>query len=84
MRIEWKKAQTQYTSGLDLVVGNKWTVGYVGYSAFISKDDPNKYKATCKLPGIKSDFGHFATEKEAQAVIERAVNYWFEKATAEI
>ena len=83
MQTEWKEVRRQYTAGEELVVGNKWTVAIVNYDGTVSRDDTNKYKAICKLPGIKDNFGHFATEQEAKEVLERAVNYWFDKANAE-
>ena len=58
----------------------RWNVGRVFYTPFTSKDDPNKYQASCFLPGIKSDLGRYDDIKDAGARLERAVNHWIKEA----
>ena len=73
--MEWKCDTRQYTSGSILYLG-KWAVGGAHYDGTSSRDDPKKYRATCRLPGIKGGIGHFATEAEAREAAEGAVKYW--------
>lgn len=73
--MEWKTDNGQYVIGSTLHLG-KWAVGGSHYDACIDRNDPKKYRATCRLPGIKSELGHFVTDAEAREVVERAVKHW--------
>ena len=73
--MEWKTDTRQYSSGSILYLG-KWAVGGSHYDSARNRDDPNKYRATCRLPGIKGEIGHFATDAEAREKVEGAVTYW--------
>lgn len=56
-----------------------WEVGSVYYDAGRAKNDPNKWAAACKLPGIKSLLGHFESEAPAKEKVEIAVHHWLSK-----
>jgi hypothetical protein len=60
-------------------------VGHVFYSAFSSKQEPNKYKAVSFLPqrGSSVDLGLFFTLEEGQRELERHTNMWLLKAFSE-
>lgn len=77
--IVWKPRLGEYGNGVDGCLG-KWRVCSVFYDGATSKTDPEKYKATCGLPGIKSILGHFETEEEAKRQAEIAVTHWLAKA----
>jgi len=79
MNMKWEKSTLQYTSGENLFLG-KWRVGGIHYNSLKSKDDPLKYKATCRLPGIKDDLGHFEDEDKAKSIVEFAVDHWIKGA----
>lgn len=55
----------------------KWVVGSVFYSGCIPRDDPKKYAAKCRLPGIKSLLGYYETIDSAKVMVEMAVHHWF-------
>lgn len=76
MNYEWKQNTGQYSSGEILFVG-KWAIGGYHWDGMRSKDNPNAYKATCKLPGIKTDLGNFPTADEAKQKAEVAASHWF-------
>ena len=73
--VEWKRDTRQYASGSILYLG-KWPVGGSHYDSGRSRNDLKKYRATCLLPGIKSEIGHFATDAEARQAVDGAVKYW--------
>lgn len=76
--MEWKKDKAKYSCGEFLLLG-AWNVGGIHYDSFRTSNDPLKYAATCKLPGIKGILGHFKTDAEAKAVAEKAVAHWLSK-----
>jgi len=77
--MKWEKYVKQYSSGEYLFLG-KWKVGSIQYDSFRSKDDPLKYIANCRLPGIKDDLGHFEDEDKAKSIVEFAVDHWIKGA----
>ena len=56
----------------------QWRVGKVYVDGMRPMGDSKPYKATCELPGIRSDLGNFETEKEAKGRVVRAVRVWLE------
>ena len=76
--MEWKRDNAQYATGELLFLG-AWNVGGYHYDSCRSIDDPLKYAATCKLPGIKGHLGNFKTDAEAKAKAEKAVTHWLSK-----
>jgi len=60
----------------NLFVG-KAKVGSVYHSAFVIKGETKRYTANCFLPGIKQQFGNYETEAEGRAIVEKAVNHFF-------
>jgi len=81
-KFTWKPGIRQYGSGEILYVG-KWPVGSVSYSANVPREDPKKYVACSRLPGLKSDLGHFEKLQDAKLKVEAATAYWFTKAGQE-
>jgi hypothetical protein len=75
MKMEWRHWKGQYTTREDLHLGS-WRVGSVHLDGMRSKDDPLAYAATCLLPGLREDLGHFATAQEAVVRVEGEVAYW--------
>lgn len=75
MQLRWEQNTAQYATGEILYLG-KWKVGTAFYDGGVSKGQPDKYKATCLLPGMKPVLGHFATEAYAKEAAERAVTHW--------
>lgn len=73
---KWEKQTAKYASGENYRVG-KVVVGSAGYSATVSKSEPNKYECHCLLPGIKQAGEKYATLDEAKARLERMVSTWF-------
>jgi hypothetical protein len=61
---------------LEILYLGKWRVGGFHYDSCRSREDPKKWEATCKLPGLKQSQGHFAEEKEAREAAEKAVKHW--------
>lgn len=79
--MEWKKNAAQYARGELLFLG-QWNVGEIHYDSCRSRDDPLKYAAICRLPGIERSLGHFKTDAEARASAEKAVIHWLSKLPA--
>lgn len=75
MKTTWKRSEKQYSNGSNLFAG-RWHVGSVFYDGISSKEQKNRYRATCNLPGIKELLGNYFTEEEAQLVVEKAVVHW--------
>ena len=73
--MRWERDTGRYASGEILHLG-KWKVGGFHFDSSRSKDEPNKWCATCSLPGIKRCLGHFAKEEESRAKVEEAVKHW--------
>jgi hypothetical protein len=55
----------------------KWVVGTAHYSSCTSRDDPNKYRISCLLPGLLLKRTAFPTIDEAKTHLEVVVTYWF-------
>lgn len=77
--LRWERKRGQYTSGEAAFLG-KWEVGGWHWSAFASRDDPRKYRATLHLPGMKDVIGNYEREEDAKARVELAVGRWIEGA----
>ena len=75
----WRKDTKRFATGEIFSLG-KWSVGTAFYDGHLSKSDSMKYAATCCLPGIKTNLGHFATADGAKAKVESAVEFWLSKA----
>ena len=75
MKITWKINKAQYCCG-ELAFVGKWRVGSASLDSCRERNDPKKYEASCLLPGIKHELGHFLTEQEAKDVVEKAINHW--------
>lgn len=75
LKLEYLESPGRYSQGNDAFLG-KWRVGWVGWDSMLSRDDPNKYKATCNLSGIREVLGYFETEEEAKARLLKAVEAW--------
>ena len=82
IQLVWLKNPDVYGTGEICKVG-KWTVGAYHYAEFRGKGDPNPYRATMKLPGIKKVIGDYETKRDAQTRVEVTVRYWFSKALGE-
>lgn len=54
----------------------KWTLFNVFYDGSVSKNQEDKYKLRCYLPGLKDNLGHFKTEREAIDKAEIVLKYW--------
>ena len=76
--MEWKTDTRQYSNGELLYLG-KWLVGGYHYDSSRGRDEPNKYLATCRLPGIKDSLGYFKTSDAAKIKAEFAVTMWLSK-----
>lgn len=76
--MEWKRDTAKYSNGELLFLG-AWHVGGMHYDSCCTRDDPLKYAATCRLPGIKASLGHFKTDAEARVSAEKAVTFWMSK-----
>jgi hypothetical protein len=73
--MEWKTDTRQYSLGERLFLG-PWEVGGCHYDSTRSRNDPAKWAATCKLPGIKALLGHFEDEDTAKTTVVKAVEHW--------
>lgn len=73
--MEWKKNTQRYACGEFLMLG-RWNVGSVDYDSTKSRNDPKKWAATCRLPGIKDLLGHYETSDVAKERVENAVRHW--------
>lgn len=74
IKLVWKRKQERYTNGHRGYLG-KWPVASIDWdSGCPPKGKP--YKLTNRLPGIKTDMGHYATEKEAQTKAGKVVQHW--------
>jgi len=71
----WKKNTGEHAIGEHFYVG-RWKTGGCHYDAFRSKQDHNKWQAMTVLPGLKRSLGHFSSEEEAKAIVEKAVKHW--------
>ena len=76
--MEWKRDEAKYACGELLLLG-AWNVGGIHYDSCRSRDDPLKYAATCRLPGIKRNLGYFKTDAEAKIRAEKVVTHWLSK-----
>lgn len=74
--IIWKVSTEQFACGNNAYLG-KWIVGSVFYDGVSSKSTKEKYKATCRLPGLKSNMGNFKTQDAAKAKVQQGVDFWF-------
>ena len=74
----WLRNKERYICGSDYTVAGI-VLGTTRYDSCTTKDDPKKYAAGCKLPGIKSRLGHFEKEQDAKDMVIKAINYWFAK-----
>lgn len=72
----WQHRQAKYTATDEYVIG-KVAVATAFYDGMGPRDDPNKYRCECLLPGIKRVAERFATIEEAKARAERQVAAWF-------
>lgn len=73
--MEWRRNTRKYANG-HLLYAGKWSVGGVHYDSCLPQGAPARFNATCRLPGVKSDLGHFKTEEEAEKRVEEVVRYW--------
>ena len=76
MKGEWVKDTGKYVVSTSYKIGTV-SVGNVSYDSCISKDDPNRFKVTCLLPGIRAYLGHYEEEDKGKERLEKAVEYWF-------
>ncbi len=76
--MKWKRDTAKFSHGELLELG-QWNVGEIHYDSFRTKDDPLKYAATCKLPGVKQMLGHFEKKEEAREKVEKVVKFWLSK-----
>jgi hypothetical protein len=76
--MKWIRDEAQYACGKLLMLGN-YHVGGCHYDSCRSKGNPLEYKATCKLPGIRTDLGNYLTEEEAMIRAEYAVKVWIKR-----
>lgn len=75
--MKWVRNETKFISGDRLFVG-KWNVGGIHYNSLRAKNDPKKWKATCRLPGIKQNLGDYESEEEAKTELIKVVDHWFD------
>ena len=76
MEFKWKLQTGHYTNGVDLYIGKR-KMGSVHWDSCAGSGNPNKYKATCLLPGMKPVFDNTLTEEKAKENLEKAVQHWF-------
>ena len=76
--MKWEIDQRQYASGEVLYLG-PWPVGEAQYDGTTAKGSRDKYRASCKLPGIAPGLGLYETREQAKARVERAVLAWLDK-----
>lgn len=74
--MKWEITKERFSSGETLFCG-KWKVGGFHYDA-IEAHPGGRWIATCNLPGIKPNLGHFATQEAAKNKTESVVRYWIE------
>lgn len=79
--MKWKNNTEKFSLGESLFLG-PWNVAGFHYDSCRSRNDPLKYAATCKLPGIKSHLGWFEESEQARSVVEKAVAHWLNKLTS--
>lgn len=79
MHKEWRKKEHKYAHGSYLNIGRVTAVASYDWNP-AKRDDPKPWKLHVALPGLtfKEGFTHTATEEEAKAQIERAVDRWLE------
>ena len=75
LKLVWKIDSNRYGSSQSGYLG-KWKVVSIFYDGTTGRDDPNKEKLVCLLPGIKNVVGKFKTTKEAQIKATEVVEYW--------
>ena len=79
MKFEWKENPSPWSTGTICMLNGKRRVGAEFYDGSAPQGGP-KHAATCRLPGIKDNLGHFETAEEAQAMVEKATRYWIKEA----
>jgi hypothetical protein len=77
--MKWENDYRQYSYCGSILFLGKWEVGGTHYDSCRHQGDPLEHKATCRLPGIKSDLGNFVTEEEAKTKVEETIKYWINK-----
>ena len=73
--IKWKAQPQKYANGKDGFV-NKYIFFQIVWDGCTAKDDPNKYKLKCFLPGIKANLGNYKSEEEAIAKAKSVLKMW--------
>jgi len=68
-----RQAGDPYSNGIDLYAG-KWIIGSVACDSASSAE--NKFKVTCKLPGIPSYLGNFKTQDDGKDKLENTLRNW--------
>ena len=73
--MKWK-ANTKRFSRSEFLMLGPWHVGSVYYDSTNGKNDPKKWAATCRLPGIKDFLARYETPDAAKERVENAVRHW--------
>ena len=73
--ITWLDSPGRYSNGEDAFLG-RWRIGRITWDATTKRSDPNKWRATAALPGIKENLGNFETSEEAKQKLAKAVEVW--------
>jgi hypothetical protein len=77
-----KESEQKYINGSDIYAG-KWIIGSVAWSLSKTKEEKEKgldWIVNCKLPGIKSNLGSFASKEDGLKKLQSVFNYWINKA----
>lgn len=75
--MKWEIDQQPYANGEVLYLG-PWPVGGAHYDATTAKGSRDKYRASCKLPGI-AGLGLYETREQAKERVEQVVTAWLNK-----
>ena len=80
-KLNWNRDTAAYANGQLGRLG-PFIVAHIYWDGCVSKGDPNPYKATCLLPGCKTNLGHYASADLAKANAEALVTYWLNQLPA--
>ncbi|MFA5875215.1 MAG: hypothetical protein WC901_00810 [Candidatus Margulisiibacteriota bacterium] len=79
MKIKVEKLTLKYSNGVEVRCG-KWKIGSVVWNSSGNPKGDNgedlKYKAHCRLPGIKEFVGNFETEQKGVEKLQSVLDYW--------
>lgn len=75
MDMEWKTKTQSIGPSREVLHVGRWPVGDVYHDATRSRGEP-PHAARTRLPGLTALLGHYESEGDARAKVERATEYW--------